>query len=318
MARRLLGHGAVVRSRGEVLALLFGAVSTISSLGCGGVSPATGGEKEESAPDLRAVEGPAPFAAARAPVCATPTPLLVHHDEKGRVDRLHATLTARDMTGPYLVDTGSSRSFVTYSSEEESHWAKTTIGCASTSLPIIARLRPGATPNGDAQAGVLGSDLMAHGSVLDLDLQGGLLGWYYPPPKPPASAVVVPIEWRNGWLIASGIVLDGKPVKLIVDTGSTDIIWLDQTIRVGEVREDTVDGTANPVVLFHGEGRVSFNGSEALPVPVDRTDDFATLKSLVMSLGGDVHGLLGMTALGRERVILSRDKLAIVLPVTPK
>lgn len=320
MARTLLVYRTVVTARRNLLGLAVGVVALGASLvlGCGGLAPSNGDSDADDAPDLRASKGPAPFAASKAPVCNTPTPLLVHHDEHGRVDRLHATLTARDMTGPYLVDTGSSRSFVTYSDQEASNWAKTTIGCASTSLPIIARLRPGSTPNGDAQAGVLGSDLLAHGSVLDLDLRASTLGWYYPAPKAPPEAVVLPIEWRNGWLIASGIVLDGKPVKLVVDTGSTNIIWLDSNPRSGEVREDTVDGTANPVVLFHGAGQVSFAGSEVRAVPVDRTDEFATLKSLVMSLGGDVHGLLGMTALGRDRVILSRDSLAIVLPTTPR
>ncbi|MBS2013071.1 MAG: hypothetical protein JST00_09300 [Deltaproteobacteria bacterium] len=316
MARTLLAIGMVVTGRRELLAIIAGAMIASTQVGCGGEASTTG--DIESSPELRVTKGPAPFAARKAPVCDTPSPLLVHHDEHGRVDRLHATLTARDMTGYYLVDTGSSRSFVTYSAAEETDWAKTKIGCASTSLPIIARLRPGSTPNGDAQAGVLGSDLLAHGSVLDLDLKRETLGWYSPAPKIPENAVVLPIEWRNGWLIASGIVLDGKPVKLVVDTGSTNIIWLDGTPRPNEVREDTVDGTANPVVLYHGAGLVSFAGGDPLAVPVDRTDEFATLKGLVMSLGGDVHGLLGMTALGRDRVILSRDRLAVVLPVPPK
>ncbi len=297
----------------RALGFVISSSVAVATAACGGVDATPGplelGKEVPSQPAQ-----PPAYDTAKAPVCDAPTPLLVHHDDKGRVDRLHAELTARSLTGPYLVDTGSMRSFVTYESDEASHWAKTVIGCESTSLPIIARLRPGTTPDGQPQSGVIGSDLLAHGSVLDLDLLRGTLGWYQPAPPSPAGSVTAPIEWRNGWLIAS-VVLDGKPAKLVVDTGSTNVIWLDANPRPGEVREETVDGTANKVVLYHGDGKIAFgaNGA-AFPVPVDRTDDFATLQSLVMSLGGDVQGLLGMTAMGRERVILGREQLVIVPP----
>jgi hypothetical protein len=32
------------------------------------------------------------------------------------------------------------------------------------------------------------------------------------------------------------------------------------------------------------------------------------------NLGGDVAGLLGLTSLGRERIILSRESLTVILP----
>lgn len=305
-------------STAAAMAILLGA-AIAGSTACGGIAEPRGDEPSGAeGREVEVAKGPSGWTSARAPSCDAPTPLLVHRDSAGHVDRVHASLTARDRPGYFLLDTGSLRSFATYEGNESSSTAKTVIACSATTLPIIARLRPGSTPDGAPQSGVLGSDLMAHGSVLDLDLRRGTLGWYQPAPKAPPGSVVLPIEWRNGWLVASGIVVDGRSVKLVVDTGSTNIIWLDGTPRAGEVREETVDGTANKVVLFHGEGRVKLGDGETLPLPVDRTDDFATLKSLAMSLGGDVDGLLGMTALGRDRVILGRDALVIVPPVTPK
>jgi len=47
---------------------------------------------------------------------------------------------------------------------------------------------------------------------------------------------------------------------------------------------------------------------------VDRTDAFPTLEGLIANLGGDVAGLLGLTSLGRERIILSRESLILLLP----
>jgi hypothetical protein len=249
-----------------------------------------------------------------APACEQPAPLLVHHDEAGRVDRLHARLTARGMLGSYLVDTGSLTSFVTHSGSEEGGSASTVIFCKEMSLPIIGRLRPGTTPSGERQAGVLGSDLVAHGAVLDLDLARGALSLYQPAREVPPGAIVLPIEYRNGWLVASGIKVGGRDVKLVVDTGATNVILVDKLPRAGEVREDTVDGTASAITLYHGDGEVTFAGDIARHVPVDRTDSFPTLEGLIANLGGDVAGLLGLTSLGRERIIISRESLVVVLP----
>ena len=172
----------------------------------------------------------------------------------------------------------------------------------------------GMTPAGEPQAGVLGSDLVTHGAVLDLDLARGSLSWYQPARPIPPGAIVLPIEYRNGWLVASGINVNGRDVKLVVDTGASNIILIDTVPRAGEVREDTVDGTASAITLFHGDGAITFAGDIARHVPVDRSDSFPTLEGLIANLGGDVAGLLGLTSLGRERIIISRESLVLVLP----
>ena len=130
----------------------------------------------------------------------------------------------------------------------------------------------------------------------------------------PPGAIVLPIEYRNGWLVASGIKVDGRDVKLVVDTGASNVILVDKLPRAGEVREDTVDGTASAITLYHGDGEIAFAGDVARHVPVDRTDSFSTLEGLIANLGGDVAGLLGLTSLGRDRIILTRESLVVVLP----
>ncbi len=245
--------------------------------------------------------------------CQAPAPLHVHHDAAGRVDRLHVQLAARGALGEFLVDTGSLTSFVTRSGDETDTSATTTIFCRSTTLPIIARLRPGTTPEGLPQAGVLGSDLVARDAVLDLDLVNGRLELYEPAPALPAHAMVLPIEYRSGWLIASGIELEGRAVKLIVDTGASNVIVVGKTPRPNEVREDTVDGTASDITIFHADGNIDLGDGIKRRVPVDRTDSFPTLQGLIQSLGGDVAGLLGLTSLGRERIIIGKTSMMLVL-----
>ena len=299
------------------IAVAVAVVATVASIaGCGAVDGSDDAQPEERWVELHARKTGSMWdkRAPAAPACKEPAPLMVHHDEAGRVDRLHARLTARGLVGNYLVDTGSLRSFVTHSGDEPRESAKTVIFCQETTLPIIARLRPGTTPNGAPQAGVLGSDLVAHGEVLDLDLLKGALSWYQPARDVPAGAIVLPIEVRHGWLVASGIKVGGRDVKLVVDTGASNVILVDKTPRVNEVREDTVDGTASAITLYHGEGEVTFAGDITRHVPVDRTDAFPTLEGLIANLGGDVAGLLGLTSLGRERIVISRESLFLVMP----
>jgi hypothetical protein len=316
MAWTLLGNGA---SMTRALALVsFASLLLFASVasGCGAVAT-----MDDDAPEERALDRipPTPPMWARRPApapasCETPAPLLVHHDAAGRVDRLHAQLTARGVLGNFLVDTGSLESFVTHEEVEEQATARTTIYCQTMNLPLIARLRPGTTPDGQPQAGVLGSDLIAHGAVYDLDLVKGTLAWYAPAEAPPPNAVVLPIEQRNGWLIASGIRLDGRDVRLVVDTGASNVIFFDKTPRASEVREDTVDGTASPITLYHGDGEIAFLGGVTRHVPVDRTDAFPTLEGLIAELGSDVVGLLGLTSMGRDRIVIGNEHLVMMLP----
>ena len=332
MARTLLGHESVVRALGSlrtlaspascVAALL--AISTLALAGCGDVEPSADATPERPIEQRARVRPPvwdngaATSAAGAGATCPTPAPLHVHHDEAGRVDRLHVQLAARGGLGEFLLDTGSLKSFVTRSGDGTDTSATATLFCHPMTLPIIARLRPGTTPDGLPQAGVLGSDLVTHESVLDLDLVNGHLEWYDGAPPVPARAMVVPIEVRNGWLIASGIKVEGRPVKLIVDTGASNVIIVGKTPRPNEMREDTVDGTASAITLFHADGEIDLGDGVVRHAPIDRTDSFATLEGLIESLGGDVAGLLGLTSLGRERIIIGKSSMMLVLsPVTP-
>jgi hypothetical protein len=162
------------------------------------------------------------------------------------------------------------KSYLTRSDDSTDATASTIIFCRSTTLPIIARLRPGTTPDGLPQAGVLGSDLIADGSVLDLDLVNGHLEWYEvaTAKPPPAGSLVLPVEYRNGWLIASGIEVEGRDVKLMVDTGASNVIVVAKTPRANEVREDTVDGTASAITLFHAEGAIDLGDGITRHVPI--------------------------------------------------
>jgi hypothetical protein len=248
--------------------------------------------------------------------CAEPA-LSIHKDARGFVDRVHAKLPAFDDDGLFLVDTGSQRSFAVSAADA---WGprstEARLGCHTMTLPVLAR-EPVSTASGDLQRGVLGSDLLAHGSVLDLDLARGALAWYPAPirARPPADrAVAIALEWRHGWLVASGVRVDGVPVKLVLDTGSPHVFLMSRDARPGEIAVDETDGTGAPVHYFETDGTVSLPGRPGVRAPVDRAESFPTLERILEDLGGDVAGLLGIDVLGDRRVVVSGTELVADLP----
>jgi hypothetical protein len=266
-----------------------------------------------SAPPPELIEAVATPPPSRPAAACEPTPLAVHKDGRGFVDRLHASIAAFDDEQAYfLVDTGSQTSFAVAPPE---NWnaprsTSTVIACKGTTLPVVTR-EPASTPGGAIQRGVLGLDLVRWDAVLDLDLRGGTLSWYGAPARAlPASATIVPLEWKNGWLVASGVVVDGKPVKLVLDTGSPHVFLMGQTPRDGEVEIHDTDGTGAPVTYYTADGDVALPGRRAMRVPVDRAADFPTLEKIIADVGGDVSGLLGIGVLGDRRVVIEKTQLA--------
>jgi hypothetical protein len=274
---------------------------------CGAVESAPAPEPTAVAPPI---DAPAPTPA---PAACTPTELTVHKDGHGFVDRLHARLAAFDEQGLFLVDTGSQKSFAVTSSWQPPLSTETVIGCTSTSLPVVTR-DPGTTFDGRVQRGILGADLLRYDSVLDIDLRGGTLAWYPTPARAlPDVSVTIPIEWRDGWLVASGVTVDGRAVKLIVDTGSPYVFMMSPEKRPNETRVDDSDGTGAAITYWLADGDVALPGLAAVRQPVDRADAFPTLEKVIAQLGGDIEGLLGLAALGDRRIVIDKTALVVEL-----
>jgi hypothetical protein len=113
-------------------------------------------------------------------------------------------------------------------------------------------------------------------------------------------------------MVASGIQLDGKDVRLILDTGSPHVVFLSSTPRAGETRIRGEDGNGEPLTLYESTIDISFGGGPARSVTVDRTESFPTLQKSIADIGEDISGLLGLSALGQQRIVISRDTLMFV------
>jgi hypothetical protein len=303
LARRLLFHTTMARA-------FVAFVSAVTIAACGGESSTTqrmpGPKPIDAPPGAIAVDLPP----AEAECTTASAPLAVHKDDRGYIDRLHVTVEALNQDSAFLVDTGSERTFAITTS-----WGPAStdavIGCRSTSVPLVSRNSVATAPDGRPQRGMLGADLLAHDAYFDLDLRAGQLSWTGTAPEPPEVAIVVPIEWRNGWLVASGIVVDGKARTLILDTGSPHVFLMGTTPRDGEQAVFDTDGTGASITYYVADGDVTLPGGAVQRIPVDRAADFPTLQNLITSLGGDIDGLLGLSALGDRRLVISKRSLVV-------
>jgi hypothetical protein len=240
------------------------------------------------------------------------TPLKVFDEKPGTLLQLAASLPTQSGSAPFLIDTGSAWSFV-FGTQNLS----TELCCVSVSLPHVAGKVGWQLPDGTTPAGLLGSDLVSEGATLDLRIGENRLFWWRDPPEIPTAAARVPLEYRpigsmDAGLVASEIYLDGKKVRLMLDTGSPHVLIMSATPRPKEVEVHTFDGMGNPVTLYTSTIKISFAGGPERVVAVDRAETFPVLEQTIVDLGGDVAGLLGLSALGHQRIVLGRGLLAFL------
>jgi predicted aspartyl protease len=289
--------------------LLFAAMMSA----CGGTS---GGATDEVPlpPPAATNDAPPPSRPSAPTKPCEPALLDVHKDANGFVDRIHARVDALGKNGPFLVDTGTSRTFaLRAAAEEDTYNTPAVIACRSTVIPVFDRGSLGTTPEGEPQIGRLGVDLLRRGAY-DLDLRAGTFMWTDTSPAKPERAVVLALEPRSGFLVASGVRVDGRDLKLLVDTGAHNILVMSKTPRPGERATIATDGTGKEFTLYAAHGDVALAGGATRRLPVDRAASFPTLEALIADLGSDIEGLLGLSALGDERIVISHDALTVVLP----
>ena len=65
----------------------------------------------------------------------------------------------------------------------------------------------------------------------------------------------------------------------------------------------TADAEGNPLSFFLGEVDLEMAARDAVTVPVLRAPSFPYFEQTVANLGGNIHGLLGLTSF-RERALL--------------
>ena len=161
--------------------------------------------------------------------------------------------------------------------------------------------------------GTLGGDLFAD-HVVEVDLRKKRLIRYAanaPPAVPPTWPSLV-IEVVRGIPLARAVV-DGKPVRLIVDTGAWNLQLLDRDAEVPADARSVRDVFGNAVQFASGQALLRLGDMAERQVSVSRTRAFPAFERQAAELGGGIDGLLGLSSLGASRILFDFPNGAIRL-----
>jgi hypothetical protein len=107
----------------------------------------------------------------------------------------------------------------------------------------------------------------------------------------------VPFDLAYGGIIPH-VLLDGTPVKLEVDTGSFDTLWVGQDGGPGDTPIQVEDAYGDIFTVYLGSAQLTL-GPTTLNVPVLRAPVFPMWQPLEPGM----TGLLGLSSLGRAFVV---------------
>lgn len=288
------------------------------------------------APDARAADGPAASqdGAGDAPACVLRTlPILADTTE----ETYNVPVTEDGKPSALLVDTGSPATYVwlplpagdaaapddaglgpdegiapadaSCGTEPDCvpDAGSVTLACETLELTGFpqAPLEPVA---GRPVVGTIGDDMLLAQPAW-LDLAGEQLV-FHAPGDPFAQAVGWPATSMTrpyGYIRVEDVSFDGKPVKLLLDTGSPDCLWLGEEPAEGDVEIMGVDALGQPVVMYVSQVTVSI-GTWSKTVQVFKVPSFPYFQPLATAAG--VQGLFGVSAFP-DGVVFDTDAMKV-------
>ena len=220
----------------------------------------------------------------------------------GYPSRIYVPATITGKSGSFLFDTGSETTFIatpTGAPDNGGDGGAVTIGACTKSYQ--GRPYHAEDARGLPNLGTYGTDQVLAAHDARFDLEGGVLQRFLAADPVAAAWSATPIERVNGSLLVR-VKLDGVAVRLLIDTGSPDILWLGQHKKPGDVESQTVDAQGNVLNIYSGTVMAAISPSRAAEtLPVSRMPSFPYFEQRVASeFGGDVQGLFGVAALGRH------------------
>ncbi len=109
------------------------------------------------------------------------------------------------------------------------------------------------------------------------------------------DAVEVQHEWAQDVVVLQAS-FDGAPKRLILDTGSAHSVWLGEARRDGDIEHVTEDYLGRPLTVYEGTVELGLGG-HTFTLPILRAPTFPILEDWRERLGGDLDGLLGLSAI---------------------
>jgi hypothetical protein len=187
------------------------------------------------------------------------------------------------------------------------------LGCDTLAVPGRGDIASLGTEEGLPVIGILGVDYVTAGVTL-VDAKGARLVRHPEGSVLPETEgwAALPYENLQDHLIAPAV-LDGEAVRLMFDTGAPHILWLGQDGQPGDIEVETSDAEGTVLKLYYGEVALEMAAEPPRTVPVLRAPSFPYLEDTVQALGGNIHGLLGLSALDDRRFVIDGAKQEMLL-----
>jgi hypothetical protein len=185
--------------------------------------------------------------------------------------------------------------------------ASVAIGCETLSMPGFPQA-PMENVAGRPVVGTIGDDMILAQPTW-LDLVGNQLVFHAPgdPFAQAASWPATTFSRPYGYVRVEDVSLNGTPTKLLLDTGSPDVLWLGQQPAPGDTEITGVDALGQPVVMYMSQVTVSI-GSWSKTVQVFKVPSFPYFQPLATAAG--VEGLFGVSAFP-DGVVFDTDAVKV-------
>jgi len=297
----VLGALAIAGSSGAIGAM--SAACSASSNGAGDVAgdgAASGTLDAAPTPAAADADTGADDADAASASCSVSEPVTLWVDDSaGYPTRIYVPASIDTKMGSFLFDMGSETTFIATpdgTRDPVADGGTATIGACARSYQ--GRPYHSEDAHGLPNLGTYGADQVLAAHDARFDLEAGVLDRFLAADPVTAAWSATPIERVNGSLLVR-ITLDGVAVRLLVDTGNPDILWLGQQKKPGDVESQTVDAQGNVLVIYQGSVTAGISPGRTETLPVSRMPSFPYFEQRVASeFGGDVQGLFGVAALG--------------------
>lgn len=224
--------------------------------------------------------------------------------------RLYVADEGGELSGWFIVDTGSQLTFI-FGDETSPQWVPDVASVVIAGQTISVGSRPvvpwGESYSGLPVIGILGNDVLfgdaqrwvepaGPAGAWELDIAGGRIVHHRTLPST-TNWYAIPYENVYDFMFTD-VTIDGSTVRLAIDTGASNTLWIGQEGRTGDTPIDTQDGYGNPITLWEGLSVVQVGNAPAVEVPVYRTPTFPSLEDGNEAMGVDAVGLLGLSVLG--------------------
>lgn len=237
----------------------------------------------------------------------------------GVPSRFHVRVRRDGQDAVLLFDTGSATTFVRLDDGGGfvPDAATIEIGCDTITVDGRGDLADLGMEEGLPVIGILGVDYVAAGTTL-IDAAMERLTRHPPGTTLPETQgwSVLPYDDVQGHMI-SPVGLDGEAVRLMVDTGAPHILWLGEQGQPGDQEVTTTDAEGTIITLYYGDVALEMAGEPTRTAPVLRAPSFPYFEATVAALGGNIHGLLGLSAFEDRRYVIDGAAHRVLVEASP-